>query len=64
MNKLNDLVKLYQEKFYTYDGYYELLQDLDFFRPDIKVISSEKGTSDSSEEISDSAANDSPDSED
>ena len=64
LNELNELVKLYQAKFYTYEGYYELLQELDVFRPEIKIPKNTEGGSESSDELSDSAENDSPDSDD
>lgn len=56
--KLEDLEKLHIENYYTFEGYYELLQELDIFRPDAKTV---KLIDESSDEFSDSVNNDSPD---
>ena len=56
--KLDELEQLFIDNYYTFEGYYELLQELDIFRPEAKIV---KFIDESSDEVSDSIDNESPD---
>lgn len=59
-NELDKLRELFINKIFTYEGYFESLLDLDFFRPPMKVSSDKYA---SSMDLSDSVNNNSADSD-